>query len=294
MKKLLVCALACVLTMLAGCFWDGDAQPGATAEPTAATEAATDNAQAAALADGTYFAIDKDYTDGWKNFIALNVEGGRITSVTWDCLPENGSTLKSVLAAEGKYSMKPAGAQREWNEQSKLFTDALVAAQGLPATDLSATGTTDAISGVTISVKGVSELYQQAIASGPQPKGELQDGLFYAEAQQFDSSGYKEYVALYVSGGRIVWVNWNAANEDGTQSKKEAGDSYGLKSASGIGAEWYQQAEAFEQYVIEHQGVEGLTTGDDGKTDAISGCTIAVSGAKTLTEQIITQARAAG
>ena len=189
MKKLLVCALACVLTMLAGCFWDGDSQPGATAEPTAATEAATDNAQAAALADGTYFAIDKDYTDGWKNFIALNVEGGRITSATWDCLPENGSTLKSVLAAEGKYSMKPAGAQREWNEQSKLFTDALVAAQGLPATDLSATGTTDAISGVTISVKGVSELYQQAIASGPQPKGELQDGLFYAEAQQFDSSG---------------------------------------------------------------------------------------------------------
>ena len=161
------------------------------------------------------------------------------------------------------------------------------------ATDLSATGTTDAISGVTISVKGVSELYQQAIANGPQPKGELQDGLFYAEAQQFDSNGYKEYVALYISGGRIVWVNWNAANEDGTQSKKEAGDSYGLKSASGIGAEWYQQAEAFEQYVIEHQGVEGLTTGDDGKTDAISGCTIAVSGAKTLTEQIITQARAA-
>ena len=32
-------------------------------------------------------------------------------------------------------------------------------------------------------------------------------------------------------------------------SKKELGDAYGMRSASGIGKEWYEQAEAFEQYV---------------------------------------------
>lgn len=293
MKKLLTLGLIFTITILAGCFWDGGNQPTATAEPAPAE--ATDAAQTAALNDGVYFAIDKEYADGWKDFLSFTVENGRITAATWDCVPETGTELKSVLAAKGEYSMKPAGAKREWNEQAALFTDALVAAQGLPATELSATGTTDAISGVTISIKDVNELYAQALANGSQPRGELQDGLFYAEAQQFDTNGYKEYVALYVSGGRIEWVNWNAVyKDDATQSKKSAGDAYGMKSASGIGMEWYQQAEAFESYVIEHQGVDGLTTNDEGKTDAISGCTIAVSGAKTLTEQIITQAQAAG
>lgn len=33
------------------------------------------------------------------------------------------------------------------------------------------------------------------------------------------------------------------------QTKKELGDAYGMRAASGIGKEWYEQAEAFERYV---------------------------------------------
>lgn len=297
MKRMLIWTLTLALVALSGCFWSGT-QPTPSAAPSATSDAATTdapNAQAnnGTYADGHYFAAEEGFTDGWKNFMAFTVQDGRITEATWDCLPEDGSKLKSTLAAEGTYSMKAGGAQLEWDAQSKLFTDAIIQNQGLPTTEFDANGKTDAVSGVTIRVDEASSLFEAALAQGPLPQGELQDGFYYAEAQQYDNDGYREFVSMYISGGRIVEVNWNSARQDSNATKKSLGDSYGMKSASGIGAEWYQQAEAFEQYVIDNQGVGNLTTEESGKTDAISGCTISVSGAQTLTEQILTQARAA-
>lgn len=295
MKRTLLSALALTLVMLSGCFWS-DTQPAHTAPaatPDASATAATDS-QAPAYADGHYYAAADGFTDGWKEYVAFTVQDGRITEATWDCLPESGLTLKSTLAAEGKYGMKAGGAQREWNEQSKLFTDAIIQNQGLPTTEFDASGKTDAVSGVTIRVKDASALFEAALAQGPLPQGELQDGFYTAEAQQYDQSGYREFVTMLIYGGRIVDVNWNAQQQDSNATKKSLGDDYGMKGESDIGAEWFQQAEAFERYVIDNQGVSGLNVDESGKTDAISGCTISVSGAQTLTEQILTQARAAG
>lgn len=65
----------------------------------------------------------------------------------------------------------------------------------------------------------------------------------------------------------------------GIDTKRDKGDAYGMKSASGIQREWYEQADAFGVYARGKTGAElaRLALGDDGKTDAIAGCTIDVS-----------------
>ena len=50
------------------------------------------------------------------------------------------------------------------------------------------------------------------------------------------------------------------------QTKKELGSNYGMAAASGIGKEWYEQAEAFEQQVIGRtvNDIKGITTDTNG------------------------------
>lgn len=43
----------------------------------------------------------------------------------------------------------------------------------------------------------------------------LKDGYYTAEAESFDSYGWKEYVTICVSGGRIIYIEYNAFNVSG-------------------------------------------------------------------------------
>jgi len=49
-------------------------------------------------------------------------------------------------------------------------------------------------------------------------------------------------------------------------TKKELGDSYGMKAASDIGKEWYEQAQAFEQYAVGKtvDEINGIETDEGG------------------------------
>lgn len=63
---------------------------------------------------------------------------------------------------------------------------------------------------------------------------------------------------------------------------KELGDSYGMRGASTIGKEWYEQVEAFEQYVIGKtiEEVNGIKTDNQGyaqENDLNSSVTISIS-----------------
>ena len=57
-------------------------------------------------------------------------------------------------------------------------------------------------------------------------------------------------------------------------------NGYGMKEASGIKREWYEQADAFDTFVRGKTAAQLTDTklDGDGKTDAIAGCTISVSG----------------
>lgn len=74
--------------------------------------------------------------------------------------------------------------------------------------------------------------------------------------------------------GKLTAVNIDEVKEG--ESKKDAGDDYGMKKPSSIGKEWYEQVEFLENYILEN-GVDAVKLNADGyaeNEDVKSGCTI--------------------
>ncbi len=119
------------------------------------------------------------------------------------------------------------------------------------------------------------------------------DGVYFASEDQFSKSGWKDQVTLRVAGGKIVAVSWTGlGNLPGVADKKTwaAAGKYGMKKVSKIGAEWDQQAAAAEAWLLKTQDVGFSTFDKEGKTDAISGASMTVSGFL----QLVGKALAAG
>ena len=81
---------------------------------------------------------------------------------------------------------------------------------------------------------------------------------------------------------------------DGVQTtKKTLKEGYGMMGhpyGSKVG-EWYEQVEKLEAAIVEHQGTDFLALGEDGKTDAVSGCTISISALVEATNKALEQAK---
>jgi hypothetical protein len=78
----------------------------------------------------------------------------------------------------------------------------------------------------------------------------------------------------------------------------ERGESYGLKAASGIGKEWYEQVQAFCNYVVGKTGDEvGAMELNDRKAsdpDLLAGCTIKVDSFVTAVTKACDNAKVMG
>ena len=119
--------------------------------------------------DGGYYASQDDFGEtGWKEYVSVFVENGKIASVNWSALNENGDD-KKVYDAEGKYNMVAYGnAQDEWSVQAARVEQYLIDSQDPTAiTYIDEEGHTDAISGVSVHVSSCYELVEQALANGP-------------------------------------------------------------------------------------------------------------------------------
>ncbi len=108
-------------------------------------------------------------------------------------------------------------------------------------------------------------------------------------APQFDT----ELAAVAVNGGKVTACMTDTLQakltvEDGKftttsgaiETKRMIGDGYGMKGASSLKKEWYEQADAFDSWCAGKTTaqLEGATPDAAGKIDGISGCTITVSG----------------
>lgn len=116
----------------------------------------------AVWADGTYEAEEAEYDDqGFKDKVTLTIQDGKMTEVIWDAYNSNGE-LKSVLSADGIYEMPDSSST--WQEQAIAITDFLIQNQSTDAITMDQEGKTDAVTGVTISVKDFISLVKECLA----------------------------------------------------------------------------------------------------------------------------------
>jgi major membrane immunogen (membrane-anchored lipoprotein) len=243
----------------------------------------TTQAPASKYQDGIYFAQADTFADsGWKYVVTLEVKDGKISSVDWNGANKAGGADKDTLSASGKYGLvAKGGAQAEWHEQAKKAEAYLIQTQDPTKIEYKDTeGHTDVIAGASISVGEFFELAEKALANGPVSKGKYQDGAYYAEEDAY-AKDWKYTASLTVINGNIVAADWNGVNINGGKDKDTLSKDgeYGLKEKGGAQAEWHEQAQKAEAYLLENQDPTKVTYKDDaGHTDAITGASISVKG----------------
>lgn len=99
------------------------------------------------------------------------------------------------------------------------------------------------------------------------------------EGTTIDNYGGEENMAIATivvnNEGKIESVNLDTTYKEST--KKELRDDYNMKTYNPNAAgEWYEQVEALEKAIVEHQGLDFLKLNAEGKTDVVSGCTIKI------------------
>lgn len=122
----------------------------------------------------------------------------------------------------------------------------------------------------------------------------LKDGTYPAEESDFDEkSGWKDNVTVEVKDGKISSVEWNSTHKDGGKDKKTAsidGD-YGMVANGKAIAEWHEQAEKVEEFLVEKQDVDAIEVKDDKTTDSIAGVTMKVGGFVDMVKEALSKAK---
>lgn len=228
------------------------------------------------------------------------------------------------------YGMKSAsGIGKEWFEQAAALEQYVIGKTAKEIAGIAvdeATKPTDAdlASGVTVSIGS----YQQAIIKAIQNAEEIGtlegDSLGLAittnmskskdaEAdQEGQCQAYSTYMAVTTDAdGKITASVMDASQStvkfdaDGkitsdidaaVKTKRELGEDYGMRKASAIGKEWFEQADAFEDYMIGKTAEEivGIAVTEDGKAadaDLAAGVTISIGDFQTVAEKAAADAK---
>ncbi|MCL1837263.1 MAG: FMN-binding protein [Treponema sp.] len=91
----------------------------------------------------------------------------------------------------------------------------------------------------------------------------LKDGYYSAEAAEYDSYGWKEYVTICVSSGQIILVEYNAFNASGFIKSWDMNFMRVMNASNGTYPNAYTRH--YRAKFLENQGIEGL--------DIVSGAT---------------------
>lgn len=135
-------------------------------------------------------------------------------------------------------------------------------------------------------------LFCTILLTGCEKVATYKEGTY--EGSAVDNYGGAENTAtakvVVDKNGKIESVYLDTTYEGTT--KKTLKDDYNMKKyyPSAVG-EWYEQVEALEKAIVDNQGVDFLTLNEDGKTDAVSGCTIAIDALVKATSNALEQAK---
>ena len=131
-----------------------------------------------------------------------------------------------------------------------------------------------------------------SVAGCEKVKGKYKEGSYTGSTIDTYNGENNETIAKIVvdANGMIESVYLDTVYQDST--KKTLKDDYNMKKFNPSAAgEWYEQVEKLEKAVVDNQGIDFLNLNEDGKTDAVSGCTIKIDALVRALENALVQAK---
>lgn len=228
---------------------------------------------------------------------------------------------KQELGAD--YGMKgQSNIGKEWNEQADFFANYVIGktvdeVKGIAVSDQGVASDPDVAAGITVHIgdfiAGVEKAVANATDLGAKAGDKLGLGVYtdmanstdatadkeglaqaysYYTATTFDAAGKITSCIIDASQGNVNFDTTGAITTDLTtapQTKQELKEAYGMKKASDIGKEWYEQANAFAEYVKgktaeEVKGI-ALTEGRPADVDLAASVTIHVTSFQDIIEK---------
>lgn len=210
--------------------------------------------------------------------------------------------FKTKLELGDDYGMKPSSAiGKEWYEQIAVFCDYVKGktAEEVQGTeleednyfvdeDLAATCSIKVSSYINGVVKAVANAKDMGASASDKLSLGITSNMGYSKDAEADADGLAQASTTYAvlttdASGKItssiVEASQTNVNFDATgkitselaadnKSKTELGEDYGMRSASAIGKEWFEQAEGFASYITGKtiSDVEGIAV-EDGYAD---------------------------
>ena len=249
------------------------------------------------------------------------------SKVNFDAAGQLITDLSTPVASKNErgddYGMwKASSIGKEWNEQAQAIADYVVGktidqVAGISVTEDGKAGDADLAASVTMSIGGYLEGIQQAVANAQHLGASKGDTLVLTSTTSLTDSksasaeedglaqAYATVSAITMNGDTITSmvidavqasVNFDTAGQITTDltaaqpSKNQLGDDYGMRKASSIGREWYEQAAGFAAYVTGKTPAEvsGIAVTEDGKTadaDLAASVTISIGAFQTLVDK---------
>ena len=205
---------------------------------------------------------------------------------------------------------------KEWNEQAQALADYVVGktieqVTGIAVTEDGKAADADLASSVTMSIGGYLEGIQQAVANAQYlgasktSTTSLSDSKNASAEEDGLAQAYATVGAITMNGDTITGmvidavqanVNFDVSGQITTDlslpqaSKNQLGDDYGMRVASSIGKEWYEQAASFAAYVTGKTPAEvsGIAVTEDGKAadaDLAASVTVSIGDFQTLVDK---------
>jgi hypothetical protein len=211
------------------------------------------------------------------------------------------TVFKTKQELKEAYDMKKAsGIGKEWYEQADAFAKYVVGktlsdVKGIAINEEGKAGDSDLAASVTVHigdfVAAVTKAVESAADLGAKEGDKLGLAVTTTMEQSADATAEKEGLAQAYSNYAVVTldknskitscildasqgkVNFSTAGVISTdltvpvQTKQELKDAYGMKKASGIGKEWYEQANAFANYCKGKSisDIKGIAVDEEGR-----------------------------
>lgn len=240
------------------------------------------------------------------------------------------AAIKSKQELGADYGMaSKSGIGKEWNQQADAFAKYVIGktvkeVKGIAVDGEGVATESDLTSSVTIHIGDFVSAIEQAVNNAKDLGASAGDKLGLAVDTTITDSkdataeeeglaqAYSYYSAVTVNtDGEITScvldasqgkVNFNTTGvistnlTEAVKTKQELKDSYGMKSKSSIGKEWYEQADSFADYVKGKAAseVKGIAVNSEGKADnadLISSVTVHIGDFITVVEKAITNAK---